>query len=112
MLIGAGWRIAASHSGALTESVLIRCAAALPPARSSADPRGVRFIATAPRDPASIDACMPDASVRELMQKAAEEEPQLDHFALPHIQRFLDCHNGRPGVAVLAFEVSGEGGLE
>ena len=37
MLIGAGWRIAASHSGALTESVLIRCAAALPPARH---PRG------------------------------------------------------------------------
>ena len=45
---------------------------------------------------------MPDASVRELMQKAAEEEPQLDHFALPHIQRFLDCHNGRPGVALAA----------
>ena len=37
MLIGAGWRIAASHAGALTESVLIRCAAALPPARH---PRG------------------------------------------------------------------------
>ena len=55
---------------------------------------------------------MPDASVRELMQKAAEEEPQLDHFALPHVQRFLDCHSGRPGVAVLAFEVSGEGGLD
>ncbi len=41
MLIGAGWRIAASHAGALTESVLIRCAAALPPARiRAADPRG------------------------------------------------------------------------
>jgi hypothetical protein len=103
MIVGAGWRVCASHTGATTESLLIR----------SADSRGVRFVATAPRDPASLGACMPDASVAEVMAKAeGAATPALDHFAKRHVDRFLSCNAGRPGVAVLAFEVHGEGILD
>ena len=103
MIVGAGWRVCASHSGATTESVLIR----------SADPRGVRFVVTAPRQPASLGACMPDVAVAEVLAKAeAAVTPALDHFAKHHIDRFLSCHAGRPGVAVLAFEVRGAGTLD
>ena len=103
MIVGAGWRVCASHTGATTESVLIR----------SADPRGVRFVATARRDPASLGACMPDVAVAEVLAKAEDAAtPSFDHFAKHHIDRFLSCHAGRPGVAVLAFEVQGDGTLD
>lgn len=103
LIVGAGWRVCASHSGAATESVLIR----------SADPRGVRFVVTAPRQAASLGACMPDVAVAEVLAKAeAAVTPALDHFAKQHIDRFLSCHADRPGVAVLAFETRGEGTLD
>jgi hypothetical protein len=63
MIVGAGWRVVASATGATTETVLVR----------SADPRGVRFVVTAPRDPASLGACMPDHAVAEVMAKADAE---------------------------------------
>jgi len=40
MMIGAGWRVCASHSGVGTRSVLVR----------SADERGVKFVITAPAE--------------------------------------------------------------
>ena len=101
MIVGAGWRVVASATGATTETVLVR----------SADPRGVRFVVTAPRDPASLGACMPDHAVAEVMAKA-DDEAGLDHFAKHHVDRFLSNNAGRPGVAVLAFEVQGEGTLD
>ena len=56
---------------------------------------------------------MPDVAVAEVLAKAEDAAtPSFDHFAKHHIDRFLSCHAGRPGVAVLAFEVQGDGTLD
>eukprot|EP01052_Picozoa_sp_SAG31_P033518 SAG31_NODE_3800_length_3870_cov_2.092814_2_plen_589_part_00 len=60
---------------------------------SSPDPDGVRFVVTAPTIHTG------DAVIHE-------------HFCRGSIEAFLACHNGRPGVAVLGFETTAEGGLD
>ena len=81
MICGLGWAVTGSHTGNGTYSVLL----------NSPDANGARFILTT-------------KSTKEPPAKKANEG--YDHFSAAHIDRFLASQAGRPGCAVLCFQVA------
>lgn len=135
MLVGAGWRVCARHRGVGTESVLVRSAdprgvrfivtalldgATLTPSEATAKASAVRVLphltaGESPPLPLSPPELPHTATICTHVgvwggRHQAEPEP-FDHFAPSHVERFLSCHAGKPGVAVLAFQAP-SGGLD
>ena len=79
LLAGLGYRVTGIYDGANTLSMLV----------TSKDPKGVQICVTAPKPNA-------DKTVTD----------QYLHFDASSMDRFLAAHNGHPGIAVLAFEVT------
>eukprot|EP01062_Namystynia_karyoxenos_P038526 TRINITY_DN2795_c0_g1_i1.p1 TRINITY_DN2795_c0_g1~~TRINITY_DN2795_c0_g1_i1.p1 ORF type:complete len:721 (+),score=293.91 TRINITY_DN2795_c0_g1_i1:99-2261(+) len=86
LIAGLGWRLTAEYVGTATRSVLV----------ASSDAIGVKFVVTTKRE---------DGQYSEV-----DAEPYF-HFRREHLDRFYGAHAGRPGVAVLGFEVE-EGSVD
>ncbi len=94
LIIGLGWRLTAAYEGPSTQSVLV----------VSQDPKGVKFVVTAPKNGASSSSAQDE--------KEEEEEEQYPHFSAQSLFRFQKLHNGLQGISVLGFEILGENELE
>lgn len=81
MIAGLGWRLTAEHKGTATRSVLM----------TSSDAQGTKMVITTLNP--------------ETEYSAIDAEPYF-HFSKEHVDRFHRAHAGRPGIAVLGFEVN------
>jgi len=86
LIVGLGWRVTASYTGAGTQSVLI----------TSQDSRGVKIVVTS----------------KLQTQEFRNQTECYDHFDVKHYDRFLKAHNGYQGISVLAFELPDEEALK
>ena len=90
LMYGLGFRIVASRDDDETRSMLL----------TSCDQRGAKFLVTARKESRAAKA-----------GKAAVASGPFPHLSAAAVRRFYDSHAGRPGFAVMSFEVEA-GGVE
>lgn len=98
MLVGLGWRITGVHRGPETTSLVV----------TSADPEGVKFVATAHNEHPMNRLAELDGAAPAKRPRAADGAGPLD---AANLVRFAQQRVGREGVAVLGFAVS-PGGMD
>jgi len=92
LIMGAGWRVVASHACEESASVVV----------TPEDQKGVKFVVTSTKQ--ILD--------REKDSKSSGSGDIPDHFKKAHVERFFNSHSGKAGCAVLGFEVKRGGGVE
>lgn len=90
LIIGLGWRVTALHYGKETTSMLV----------VSQDPKGVKFVVTAP------------TNGNKLNTEAHKISFEYEHFSLDNLVKFKKLHNGSQGISVLGFELREDGAIE
>jgi len=98
MLVGLGWRVTGLHRGPETTSLVV----------TSADPEGVKFVATAHNRHPMNELVELDKAAPAKRQRTGGSADPLD---ASHLVRFAQQRVGREGIAVLGFSVS-PGGID